>query len=206
MRRLRYKNTLIVITGCPGTGKSYWSERIMEGIYGIRIFSYDKIKEINFDLFGFNDLIEKDNLNKKSLNEFYQIIDREMKKGGPILIEYPFYERHRGTIINFIKKYHYHAVTLYLYGDIKVIYQRSIERDSSGYRHPGHLLSSYHKGITAISADTCPKIRLTYDEFVSSCKKKNYDVQVGETITLDVSNLATINSKLEEILDKIVSL
>jgi uridine kinase len=206
MRKLRYKNTIIIITGCPGTGKSYWAELITEGIYGIHILSYDKMKEKNFDLFGFNNLVEKDNLNRQSLDEFYQTIDREMKKGGPILIEYPFYEHHRNTIIDFIKKYHYYAITLYLHGDMKVIYQRSVKRDSSGHRHPGHLLSSYHKGIITIPIDTCQEIKLTYDQFVSSCMKKNYNVHIGKTIVLDVSDLAAINSKVEEILDKIISL
>jgi predicted kinase len=205
MRKLKYKNTIIIITGCPGTGKSYWAERIRKGIYGIRILSYDEIKENFFDLFGFNNFMEKEILNGKSLDEFYQTIDLEMKKGGPILIEYPFYERHRGTIINLIEKYYYYAITLYLHGDMQVIYQRSVKRDSSGCRHPGHLLNCYHKGTAPVFADVCPEVMLTYDEFVSSCQKKNYDVQIGKTISLDISDLTAIDSRAEKILDKIAS-
>ena len=205
MKELKQKKTIIIITGCPGSGKSRWADRIKKNIADIKLLSYDDIKEKNWDRFGFENAIDKDLLNKKSLDEFYQALDEEMKIGGPILIEYPFYERHRNSIIDLIEKYSYYPITLYLTGDLEIIYFRSLQRDSSGTRHSGHLLNSYNKNSSTIFSPES-ETKLSLEDFKKMCREKNYNIQIGKTFTLDVSNLSFIDNNAEDILGKIISL
>ena len=205
MRQLKHKRTLLIVTGCPGTGKSFWAQRIRDEIQGVDILSNDEIKERNFDLYGFDNREEKDALNARGLDEFYEALAQRMAQGGSILIEYPFYQRHRQILAGLIEKYRYRTVTLFLYGDMKAIYQRGKRRDSSGNRHPGHLLDCYHKGVTPPPDQIQPTVELSYEEFLTSCGKKNYDVRIGPTVSLDVTDLAEADAKAPWVLDEIVA-
>ena len=54
-----------------------------------------QIKEKNWDIFGFDNEKQKDRLNWFSLEEFYLTIQKRMWENKTILIEYPFYQRHK---------------------------------------------------------------------------------------------------------------
>ncbi len=56
---------LILIGGYPGTGKTYLSKKIQQRFPIFQMLSLDEMKEENWDLFGFNNLEEKEVLNKK---------------------------------------------------------------------------------------------------------------------------------------------
>ena len=47
---------LVVINGCPGSGKSYLSGLIKEKFPFFDIFPYDKVKEEFFDAYGFDNI------------------------------------------------------------------------------------------------------------------------------------------------------
>lgn len=204
MRKLKHKNTLIIVTGCPGTGKSFWAEQICAGIENITPLSYDQIKEINWDKYGFFNREEKDALNAISLNEFYSELENLMQYEKSILIEYPFYQRHKKTIADLIEKYSYHAVTLLLYGDMQVIFERGINRDISCCRHRGHLQNRYHKAEEPTAVEIDPEVKLTLEEFIDSCNEKNYDVRLGNSIDIDITDFHRVEA--ESVLDRIVEL
>ena len=70
MRAFGNPKTMIIVTGGPGTGKSYGAAKIEEEFEGLKKLSYDEIKEKNWDIFGFDNKEQKEALNKFGLEEF----------------------------------------------------------------------------------------------------------------------------------------
>ena len=54
-----------------------------------------------------------------------------------ILIEYPFYQRHKPKLQELLDEYSYSAVTICLYTDLDTVYRRGANRDEDDGRHPG---------------------------------------------------------------------
>lgn len=197
--------TLIIVTGGPGTGKSGTAERFLNYLENddiVRI-SYDEIKEKNWDLFGFDNARQKDRLNSWSLEEFYLTIQKRMWENRTILIEYPFYQRHKPKLQELLEEFGYQAVTLCLYADLETVYLRGACRDQGTDRHPGHLLNHYH--IETYNPDmlnSVDRIRPTFDEFKESIAHKEYNINLGLDILVDVTDFRSIS--YEEIYRKIV--
>lgn len=194
---------LIIITGGPGTGKSHMTREITQQIPNLTVLSYDSIKEKNFDIFGYDNEEQKYVLNEFSLEEFYLQLQKEMWMGRKLLIEYPFYQRHVKRLKQLAKTYEYKVLTIHLYGDLKVIYERGIRRDTKDKRHPGHLTDKYH--IENYVSEKFEKSQpITYDQFCEMMAKKKYDIQLGETIDVDVTDIPAISYK--EVIDRLLSL
>lgn len=193
MKRLENEKTLIIVTGGPGTGKSYAAAKIRESIEGLTVLSYDAIKEKNFDLYGFDNAQQKEELNAFSLEEFYLCLKKAMWESKTILIEYPFYQRHKPRLQALIQEYSYNAVTVYLYADWKTVYNRGASRDNDGTRHPGHLTNRYHVETYRPTDPIKTDASLTYEEFYSQIIKKNYDIQLGYTIPVNVTDFKTLD-------------
>ena len=85
---------LVVINGCPGSGKSYLSGLIKEKFPFFDIFPYDKVKEEFFDAYGFDNITERSALEERSLEEYYLRLEKRMEKGEELIIEYPFCRKH----------------------------------------------------------------------------------------------------------------
>ena len=66
----RKQKTLIIVTGGPGTGKSYAAARIQHRFQDLVPLSYDSIKEKEWDRFGFDNAEQKARLNRFCLEEF----------------------------------------------------------------------------------------------------------------------------------------
>lgn len=199
------KRTIVIFTGGPGTGKSGTAKCFLDYLGNREIvkISYDEIKEKNWDRFGFDNLKQKDRVNAWGLEEFYLTIQKTMWENKPILIEYPFYQRHKPKLEELIEESGYSAVTIYLYTDMETVYQRGAKRDHGNNRHPGHLLECYHKETYKPEMlNSVNRIEPTYEEFVSSIAHKDYDIALGLNIPVDVTDFSTIN--YEEIYQQIV--
>ena len=157
--------TLVIITGCPGTGKSYLANLLLQRFPSLQLKSYDTLKEEFWDRYGFQDPEEKRRNTACSLQQYYADLARLMLLKTDLLIEYPFHLGHKAVLSQLIQTYAYTAVTILMHGQMDVIYTRSIQRDSSGHRHPGHLLNRYHLGDTAEDSDA--QRSLTYEEFLA---------------------------------------
>jgi hypothetical protein len=199
------KRTIIIFTGGPGTGKSGTARRFLDYIGNDEIekISYDEIKEKNWDRFGFDNNRQKDRVNAWGLEEFYLTIQKAMWENKTILIEYPFYQRHKPKLEELIEESGYAAVTIYLYTDMETVYKRGAIRDNGEGRHPGHLLECYHKETyTPALLDSVARIAPTYEEFTASIAHKVYDISLGLNIPVDVTDFSTID--YEAIYQKIV--
>lgn len=193
MRRLGNPKTMIIVTGGPGTGKSYGAARIEEAFEGLKKLSYDDIKEKNWDIFGFDNKEQKEALNKFGLEEFYLYVRKSMRKAESILLEYPFYQYHRPRLFKLAEEYGYNVITVYLHGDSRVVYERSIRRDRGGKRHPGHLTECYHKEEVRQDEPAPVDAIPDYEAFLKWLKERNYDIRIGYTIAVDVTDFEKID-------------
>lgn len=203
----KFKNckTIIIFTGAPGTGKSVTSDKLLHYLDNDEIvkISYDQIKEKNWDIFGYNNEEQKDDLNWWSLEEFYLTIQKKMWENNTILIEYPFYQRHKKKLQKLIEENDYSAVTIYLYADMHTLYSRSVNRDHKEDRHPGHFLENYHKETYRENLKNDVLVdKTSFETFVGAISHKEYNVQLGLNIPIDVTNFMNIN--YEDIYQKIV--
>ena len=186
-------NSLIIITGCPGTGKSHWAKLVCCRFPRLNAFSFDEMKEVYWDRFGYDNNEEKTAINDRCLEDFYLRLEARLRAGEDILIEYPFSMRHAPVLDAIIQRTGCRAVTLYLHGDMPTIYARANARDEAGGRHPGHLLSCYHKGVTPPPLKADAQSRLTLEQFIQSCTRKNYDIRLGLNLPVDVTDFSRID-------------
>lgn len=199
------KRLMIVFTGGPGTGKSGTAGRFLDYLENDEIvkISYDGIKEKNWDEFGFDNLQQKDRLNWWSLEEFYLTIQKKMWENKTILIEYPFYQRHKPELEKLIKESKYAAATIFLHTDMHTVYERGVNRDQRENRHPGHLLDSYHQEtFRPEMLDSVSQTMPSYEEFTAAIADKVYNVALGLTISVDVTDFSKIS--YEQLYQKIV--
>lgn len=190
---LRHQNTVIIITGGPGTGKSYAARRIREAFPRLELLSYDAIKESEWDRFGFDNAQQKDRVNRFALEEFYLTFQKMMWQQKSILIEYPFNQQHREQLAELIHASGYYAITMLLHGDWKMIYERGLTRNKTDNRHPGHLTNSYHIETCHSPQALIPDALLTYDEFRADIDRKNYDIRLGVTLNVDVTDYSKVD-------------
>lgn len=183
---------LVIVTGSPGSGKSYFARRIQGQFHSFMLLPYDDLKEEFFDKYGFDDLDERKRLNDKSLMAYYRLLDERMEKGENLIIEYPFCKKHERELQNLVSCHGYDALTVFLHGDSRILYDRWIIRNEADTeRHPGHLYRRYHKGIRPLREDLIEQ--MSYKEFVDSCDAKDYRIHVGTFYPVDVSHFDSID-------------
>lgn len=186
------KKIMVLVTGCPGCGKTTFTSKIMDRFPFFTLSSYDKVKEEFFDRYGFDSLEERAALNAKSLARYYEDLNALMKQEIPIITDYPFSRlAHEKDLNRLVSENGYQALSITLYGDLKVLLERGSSRDlADKTRNFGHMLTRYHKDHYSES-DRIPVMDLkAFNEMV---EKKDYFIQVGDSIRIDVTDYTTID-------------
>ena len=117
-----------------------------------------------------------------------------MWENKTILIEYPFYQKHRLKLRELIEEYHYAAVTIFLHTDMRTVYERGRNRDHDGSRHPGHLLNCYHREtFTPNLLKGVQDTFVSYEDFCAGTAQKDYDIHLGLRIPVDVGDFSAID-------------
>ncbi|WP_050638674.1 MULTISPECIES: AAA family ATPase [Clostridia] len=182
---------IIVISGLPGSGKSHLAEYIAEKL-NLPMICKDSIKEILFDTIGFRNREEKTKLNEASLQIMFSISKELLKTNQNLILEnnfennaYPFFEELK-------TKFDVQLLTVLIYGDTKVLYDRYALRNKDPNRHRGHILFTEYP--ERVKTNYIPE-PITYETYYRDFKERGMsDFCVGEnTIRVDVTDFSRIN-------------
>ena len=185
------KQTLILLAGYPGTGKSYLAELLMKQFTGFEILSPDEIKEEFWDAYGFRNEQEKEELIQKSWVEYYHRMEWKFTRGISLLSDYPFSHKQHDQLQEVCDKHHVQIITIRMIADLDVLFERQKKRDLDASRHLGHIVKKYHKGICLKCHEEADNL-LDYDEFIQRCTCRGYGTfALGTTLQLDVTDFAT---------------
>ena len=185
------KQTLILLAGYPGTGKSYLAELLMKQFTGFEILSPDEIKEEFWDAYGFRNEQEKEELIQKSWVEYYHRMEWKFTRGISLLSDYPFSHKQHDQLQEVCDKHHVQIITIRMIADLDVLFERQKKRDLDASRHLGHILKKYHNGICLKCHEEADNL-LDYDEFIQRCTCRGYGTfALGTTLQLDVTDFAT---------------
>lgn len=198
------QNTLILLAGYPGTGKSFLANLIMERFPKVHLLSPDSIKESNWDQFGFNNLDEKEILIAKSWQDYFKEMESLFRSQISIISDYPFSDKQKSQIEFLTSQYNYQVITIRLTADLDVLFERQKHRDL-GNRHLGHILKQYHKGID-IQHDQADNL-VNYEEFIRRCTTRGYGTfSLGILFEIDVTDFSTVDySQLLIELDELIN-
>ena len=185
---------MLLLAGCPGTGKSYLAKLICEAIPDyFNEVSIDLFKEQLYESKGFDNPSEKTELDNQAYNMFYQNVASFMQKGQSIISDYPFSYRQHDTLEKLANKYHFQVITITLTCDSDILYERQRKRDLDPDRPLGFIMNHYHKGDT-LTDRTKMDIQKTKQEFESFNKKRGYSTfTLGKTIFLNVSDFSKVD-------------
>lgn len=186
------KQTLILLAGYPGTGKSYLANKIMEMYSTIHLCSPDEIKEAYWDAYGFDTQEEKALLIQKSWETYYQQLEVLFQNGHSVISDYPFSDKQKMELQSRTEHLHIQVMTIRLVGNIPILFERQKKRDLDSRRHLGHILTSYHKNVVVDHA--LADNLLDYEEFYKRCTTRGYgEFSLGKTIEVDVSDFTKVN-------------
>lgn len=187
------KKTLILLAGFPGTGKTYLANKIRSWKPDFITVSPDAIKEKFWDELSFNNLAEKEHAIQLSWEYYYTQLRGHMLSGTPVISDYPFSNKQKGTLSRLAEQYGYQVITLRLTGDLDVLYERQKQRDLDPERHLGHILTSYHYGQTLTNRNEADGL-LDYDEFIRRCRTRGYgEFSLGYLLELDRTDFNSVD-------------
>lgn len=190
---------LILLAGLPGTGKTYLSNILKDFFGAFHMLSQDDLKEYYCDLYGYNNLEEKREVEKTAWAKYYEIMEQQMQAGSNIISDYPFSQKQKPHIQKLAEGYGYRVLTIRLIADLDVLFERQKKRDLDPTRHLSHIVTSYQKGQELADRSKADNL-LTYEEFIKRCTTRGYDTfELGKLYEVDVTDYTKVNySKLLE--------
>jgi predicted kinase len=127
--------SLIIVTGFLATLKSTLSLQLGQALH-IPVLNKDTIKEVLGDTIGFRNREENLKLSDATFHIMKHVAEKEILAGKDIIIEANFKKHELETLKqNEIFKDN-HVITLFLHGEVHVLYERYLKRDHN--RHPVH--------------------------------------------------------------------
>lgn len=185
--------TLVLLAGLPGTGKTYLGNIIKKKIGEFYMLSQDELKEYYCDVYGYNNLEEKQEVEKIAWAKYYEEMEEQMQAGSNIMSDYPFSQKQRPHIQQLVEKYGYKVVTIRLFADLDVLFERQKKRDLDTTRHLSHIVTSYNMGDNLDDRSKADNL-LTYEEFIKRCTTRGYDTfELGKLYVVDVTDYAKVN-------------
>jgi Predicted kinase len=190
---------LILLAGLPGTGKTYLSNIIKDKLGAFYVLSQDELKEYYCDVCGYSNLEEKQEVEKIAWAKYYEKMEQQMQVGSNIMSDYPFSQKQKPRIVQLVERYGYKVVTIRLFADLDVLFERQKKRDLDPTRHLSHIVTSYKKGDHLADRSKADNL-LTYEEFTKRCTTRGYDTfELGKLYEEDVTDYTKVNySKLLE--------
>ena len=119
------KKILILISGFPGTGKTYLSNILINKIKNLNYISPDDLKEEIYDKYGFNNNDEKEKLILQMWEQYFELMEINMKNKKNIISDYPFSIKQYSKIKKLSEKYNYNVLTVRLLADINILFENN---------------------------------------------------------------------------------
>lgn len=184
---------LILLAGLPGTGKTYLCNMINEKFGPFFMLSPDELKEQYFDMFGYHDLEEKQDIEKMAWKKYYEVMEKQMNAESNIISDYPFSEKQKPHIQQLVEEYKYKVITIRLTADLNILFERQRKRDLDSSRHLSHIVTSYQKGDLLENRSDADNL-LTYEEFIKRCTTRGYATfKLGKLLEVDVTDFTRVN-------------
>ena len=177
------KNTLILVSGLPGTGKTTLAKKISEE-FKIPLLSNDAIKETMWDTLGHDFDFEFTNkIGQTSFEVLFHCVNALASKGVSLVVEAHFNPEMNNPKLNDLKKkYGVNLLQIYCDCETETLRKRFKDRmETNPSYHAGHkhTVKAYGEERVLNSLGT---------------KNKRLDID-GETYDLDTTNLETIDDK-----------
>ncbi|MFS0906193.1 AAA family ATPase [Priestia aryabhattai] len=188
---------LILLAGLPGTGKTHLSNIIKKELGTFYMLSQDELKEHYCEVYGYNNLEEKKEIEKITWQKYFEIMDQLMQIGSNVMSDYPFSQKQKPKIEQLVERYSYNVITIRLIADLDLLFERQKKRDLDPERHLSHIVTSYKKGDYLADRSKADNL-LTYEEFIKRCTTRGYNTfELGKLYELDVTDYSKVNySKL----------
>lgn len=129
--------TLVVITGPPGSGKSSLA-RALGARLQMPVYAKDSIKEALFDRLGQGDREWSRRLSDAAYGVLFRLAGETLDAGGSAIVEGNFRPEHVAAMGALAARPELRVVQLVLYASARVLVERIRARAADPARHPGH--------------------------------------------------------------------
>ena len=181
---------LIILAGMPATGKSTIAAHI-QNHFGFPILEKDNIKEALFDTIGFEGYPAKRQLDEASNEILLRTISSMLKADNSLIVDNNFDEESAGKLKVLLEEHPVNCVTVFLYGDPQVLYERYYARDKAKQRHLGHAMQTNYPPHPGESTD----FEMTREGFDDRFVRRKMDNMTwsGKQIRVDATHPETID-------------
>ncbi len=181
----------VLVCGMPAAGKTTIARYLSKNL-GLPMFSKDEIKERLYDTVGFGSRAEKVALGVGAMEAMYYAASQVMAVGGSVILENNFENASLPGLRALLKSFDCRPVAVMLTGNVKMIYQRFLQRDLSPQRHRGHVVNTCYPEPPG---EKPPYVPITLEQYVAGFAGRGmdrFDVG-GPRITVDVTELSQVD-------------
>ena len=181
---------LILITGLPAVGKSFFSHRLSKET-GYPVLEKDAYKEILFDDIGFRSREEKVRLGVAAMDLMYSEAARLLDMGISVILDNNFENSSLPGLEALCSAHPCNAVTVRFTAETETVYRRFIARDQNPFRHRGHVLNTRYPEVGSKEE----YIPISQDAFEKKFRERGmYDFSFGaHLITVDATDFSKLD-------------
>ncbi len=132
------KPTLVLISGAPGTGKTYLARHLMDAV-PIVVLEKDAIKETLFDAVSEGDREWSRKLGGATFALLRMLVESHLKARQSVVAEAAFWHEYEGPWLDRMReRYEFDTLELHCHADPEIAVERFTRRAESDDRHSGH--------------------------------------------------------------------